>query len=82
MSGGSAGIVWIVKSLWAPLVGRFGIKCVAHYRGWLLLTQTGMVTAQERHTVTGAAYTVGYNNLGYFAKLFLAEFCIPPHNVI
>ncbi|WP_051309493.1 helix-turn-helix transcriptional regulator [Desulfogranum japonicum] len=37
---------------------------------------------QGRHNVTEAAYTVGYNNLGYFAKLFLAEFGIPPHKVI
>ena len=37
---------------------------------------------QGRHNVTEAAYTVGYNNPGYFAKLFIAEFGIPPHKVI
>ncbi|WP_161629852.1 MFS transporter [Desulfogranum japonicum] len=37
------GMFWVVKFLWAPLVDRFGIKRMGHYRGWLLLTQTGMV---------------------------------------
>jgi len=37
------GMVWPFKFLWAPLVDRFGIGGIGHYRGWLLLMQGGMV---------------------------------------
>ncbi len=37
------GLFWVIKFLWAPLVDRFGIKRMGHYRSWLLLTQTGMM---------------------------------------
>ena len=36
-------LFWVVKFLWAPLVDRFSIKRLGHYRTWLLFTQTGMV---------------------------------------
>lgn len=40
--GASAGIALILtlKFLWAPLVDRFGVERLGHYRGWLLITQT------------------------------------------
>jgi MFS family permease len=36
-------LFWVLKFLWAPLVDRFGSARLGHYRGWLLLTQSGMV---------------------------------------
>lgn len=37
------GFVWVVKVLWAPLVDRLQIRRLGHYRGWLIVTQIGMV---------------------------------------
>ncbi len=37
---------------------------------------------QGRHNVTAAAFAVGYNNLSNFAKIFTAEFGIPPHKIV
>ena len=37
------GLVWVAKALWAPLVDRIRFGVLGHYRGWLILTQTGMV---------------------------------------
>ena len=37
------GTLWVFKFLWAPLVDRFGLRRVGHYRGWLVAMQTGMV---------------------------------------
>ena len=37
------GLFWAVKFLWAPLIDRYGFGQLGHYRGWLLLTQGGMV---------------------------------------
>jgi len=37
---------------------------------------------QGRHNVTEAAFAVGYSNLSYFARIFVAEFGVPPHKVI
>jgi MFS family permease len=37
------GLFWAFKFLWAPLVDRFAFGRWGHYRGWLLLTQSGMV---------------------------------------
>jgi len=37
------GIVWALKLFWAPLVDRFGIDCIGHFRGWLIAMQSGMV---------------------------------------
>ncbi|BBO85450.1 MFS transporter [Desulfosarcina ovata] len=37
------GLFWAIKFLWAPLVDRFAFGRLGHYRGWLLLTQSGMV---------------------------------------
>ena len=37
------GLFWVIKFLWAPLIDRYGFSRLGHYRGWLLLTQTGMV---------------------------------------
>ncbi|ODP31675.1 MFS transporter [Pandoraea sp. ISTKB] len=39
------GMVWPLKCLWAPLVDRFRIGRLGHYRGWLMLMQAGMVAA-------------------------------------
>ena len=30
---------WGIKVLWAPLVDRFGISRIGHYRSWILPTQ-------------------------------------------
>jgi PAT family beta-lactamase induction signal transducer AmpG len=37
------GLFWVIKVLWAPLIDRYGFSRLGHYRGWLLLTQSGMV---------------------------------------
>ena len=37
------GIVWVAKALWAPLVDRLRFGRLGHYRGWLIVTQIGMV---------------------------------------
>ena len=37
------GLFWVIKFLWAPLIDRYGFGRLGHYRGWLLLTQSGMV---------------------------------------
>lgn len=37
------GMVWPLKALWAPWIDRYAIGRRGHYRGWLLLTQGGMV---------------------------------------
>ncbi len=37
------GLFWAFKFLWAPLIDRFGFGRLGHYRGWLFLTQSGMV---------------------------------------
>ena len=37
------GLIWVAKALWAPLVDRIRFGVLGHYRGWLILTQTGMV---------------------------------------
>lgn len=39
------GTVWAFKLLWAPLLDHFGWSRLGHYRGWLLLTQAGLVLA-------------------------------------
>jgi len=39
------GTVWAFKLLWAPLLDHFGWARLGHYRGWLLLTQAGLVLA-------------------------------------
>lgn len=37
------GIPWILKFLWAPIVDRFGVKQLGHYRSWILILQALMV---------------------------------------
>ncbi len=37
------GLVWPLKLLWAPLIDRTGWGRLGRYRGWLLLTQGGLV---------------------------------------
>jgi len=37
------GLVWVVKALWAPLVDRVRFGRLGHYRGWLILMQSGIV---------------------------------------
>lgn len=37
------GMVWPLKALWAPLIDRYALNRRGHYRGWLLVTQGGMV---------------------------------------
>lgn len=37
------GMVWPLKVLWAPWIDRYAIGRLGHYRGWLLLTQGGLV---------------------------------------
>lgn len=37
------GITWTLKVLWAPWIDRHATGLRGHYRGWLLLTQAGMV---------------------------------------
>jgi len=37
------GLVWVIKVLWAPWVDRIRFGALGHYRGWLLLMQSGMV---------------------------------------
>ncbi len=39
------GVVWVAKVFWAPLVDRIRFGRLGHYRGWLILTQTGIVVA-------------------------------------
>lgn len=42
--GAAAGLALILtlKFVWAPLVDRFGNSRMGHYRGWLLVTQSGL----------------------------------------
>ena len=42
--GAAAGVTTILtlKFLWAPVVDRFGSARLGHYRGWLLVTQSGL----------------------------------------
>jgi len=37
------GFAWPLKVLWAPLIDRFGVGRLGHYRGWLIITQSGLV---------------------------------------
>jgi len=37
---------------------------------------------QGRHNETEAAFALGYSNLNYFAKIFVAGFGVPPHKII
>ncbi len=37
------GLVWPLKVLWAPWIDRIGMGRLGHYRGWLLVTQSGLV---------------------------------------
>lgn len=37
------GMTWPLKALWAPWIDRHATALRGHYRGWLLLTQAGMV---------------------------------------
>ena len=37
------GLFWVIKFLWAPLIDRIDFGRFGHYRGWLLITQAGMV---------------------------------------
>ncbi|RAV33843.1 MFS transporter [Corynebacterium heidelbergense] len=40
------GVIWPLKILWAPLVDRWApMRRQGHYRGWLLLLQSGMVVS-------------------------------------
>jgi MFS family permease len=34
---------WVIKVLWAPLIDRYSLGRLGHYRGWLLLMQSLMV---------------------------------------
>lgn len=42
--GAAAGVAMVLtaKFLWAPVVDRFGSRRLGHYRGWLILTQSGI----------------------------------------
>ena len=59
----------------------YGHSPLDHLRSHRLLLAKDLLQ-QGRHNVTEAAFSVGYNNLGHFAKLFVAEFGIFPHEVI
>ncbi|MEN2977179.1 MFS transporter [Tistrella bauzanensis] len=37
------GLVWPLKLLWAPVIDRWRLGRVGHYRGWAMVSQTGMV---------------------------------------
>lgn len=41
----AAGVFFVLKFLWAPLVDRFGLRCLGHYRSWLLVTQAVALVA-------------------------------------
>ena len=36
-------VLWVLKSLWAPFIDRYGWGRLGHYRGWLLVLQSLMV---------------------------------------
>jgi predicted MFS family arabinose efflux permease len=36
-------LLWVLKSLWAPVIDRYGWPRLGHYRGWLILLQGSMV---------------------------------------
>ena len=36
-------VLWVLKSLWAPVIDRYGWGRLGHYRGWLLVLQSLMV---------------------------------------
>jgi predicted MFS family arabinose efflux permease len=36
---GVIGSIWAVKFLWAPLIDRFGVRRLGHYRSWILILQ-------------------------------------------
>ncbi|MBB4268057.1 MFS transporter [Roseospira visakhapatnamensis] len=37
------GLVWVLKAIWAPVVDRIRFGRLGHYRGWLILCQTGLI---------------------------------------
>jgi MFS transporter, PAT family, beta-lactamase induction signal transducer AmpG len=37
------GFVWVLKIFWAPVVDRFSLPALGRYRGWLIITQSGMI---------------------------------------
>lgn len=39
------GMIWAIKLLWAPLVDKLALPRFGHYRGWLLLSQSGLILA-------------------------------------
>ncbi len=37
------GLFWVIRFLWAPVIDRFSIKKLGHYRGWIIIFQSLMV---------------------------------------
>lgn len=62
------GMVWPLKVLWAPWIDRYAIGRLGHYRGWLLLTQGGLVAG----LVAIGCYDV-QNDFGLVYALCLAS---------
>ena len=61
------GLFWVIKVLWAPLIDRYGFGRLGHYRGWMLLTQGGMVLCL---VVIGMVMNILGSVLSVLASLF------------
>ncbi len=58
----------------------YGYTPLDHLRTHRLHLAKGFLS-RKRHNVTEAAVAVGYSNLSYFAKIFTAQFGVPPHEL-
>lgn len=69
--GAAAGLALILtlKFLWAPLVDHFGNARVGHYRGWLLVTQSGLALVSASLVLFDPAKDFT-TLLAFFALLF------------
>lgn len=59
----------------------FGHSPMGHLRRHRLQTAMQLLQ-QRRYNVTEAAFAVGFNNLSYFTRAFVAEFGVPPCKII
>lgn len=59
----------------------FGYSPMGYLRRHRLQTARQLLL-QGKYNVTEVAFAVGFNNLSYFSRAFVAEFSVQPHQII